>query len=258
MTLASSFSPWFQFAKPNPLARLRLFCFSYAGGSASAFRLWGGHIPPQIELYPVQLPGRESRLREAPFTQLPPLIQALSQAIRPYLNKPFVFFGHSMGGLVGFELARELRRQHLATPLHLMISARRAPQLPDPDPPIHHLPAAEFLEEIRNLKGTPEEVLNNDDLMQVMLPVLLADFAVCETYVYTHEVPLSCPITAFGGWQDDDISKDELVAWREQTRAFFRLQMFEGGHFFLHSERDLLLQSIAQSLLPLLRMTSFS
>lgn len=257
MTAATSFGPWFQFVKPNPQARLRVFCFPYAGGSASIFRRWQEQFSAQIELVPVQLPGRESRIQEAPFTQLEPLVQSLAQAIRPYLNKPYVFFGHSMGGLVSFELTRELRRQRLATPLHLMVSARRAPQLPDRDPPIHALPEAEFLEEIRSLKGTPEEILHNDDIMQMMVPILRADFSVCETYTYTQEEPLPCPITAFGGRLDDEIGKDELAAWKEHTRAFFRLQMFEGDHFYLHSERDQLLQAMAQSLVPLLRRSSF-
>lgn len=244
-------NPWFQFARPNPQARLRLFCFSYAGGSASLFRQWHDQLPASIELYPVQLPGRENRMKEPPFTRLSPLVQALVQAIQPHLEKPFAFFGHSMGALVSFELARELRRRRLAAPISLMVSARRAPQLPNPDPPIHDLPTEEFIEEIRDLKGTPEEILRNDDLMQMVLPILRADFAVCETYSYRYEAPLACPITAFGGWHDE-ISEDEVAAWKEQTRGPFSLCMFESGHFFLHSERGQLVQSITQSLLPLL------
>ncbi|GCE14881.1 thioesterase II family protein [Tengunoibacter tsumagoiensis] len=252
MTAASSLSPWFQFARPDSQARLRLFCFSYAGGGASVFRKWADQLPPEIELYPIQLPGRESRFGEAPFTQIAPLIQALSQAIRPYLNRPYVFFGHSMGALVSFELARDLRRQRLPLPLHLLVSARRAPHVPDRYPPIHNLPDAEFIDEIQRLEGTPEEVLRNTDLIQLLFPVLRADFSVCETYTYTRDIPLSCPITAFGGLQDHEISEEEVAAWRKQTTGFFRLHMLEGGHFYLHSDRELLIQLIVQSLRPLL------
>src|SRR5205814_4666171 len=184
---------WIQYYQSKPQACLRLFCFPYAGGGASIFRTWSENLPPEIEACPIQLPGRESRLLEAPFSQLFSLIEPVAQALLPYLDMPCAFFGHSMGALVSFELARYLRRQHGLSPVHLFVSGRRAPQLSDPDPPIHPLPEAEFLEELRSLKGTPEEVLQNTELLQLLLPLLRADFAVCETYAYAPETPLLCP-----------------------------------------------------------------
>jgi len=217
------------------------------------FRTWSESLPPEIEVRPVQFPGRENRLLEAPFSQLFSLIESIAQALLPYLDMPFAFFGHSMGALVSFELARYLRRQHSLSPLHLFVSGRRAPQLPDPDPPIHHLPQAEFLEELRRLKGTPEEVLQNAELLHLLLPLLRADFALCETYFYTPEEPLLYPITAFGGLQDDEVSRDVLTAWREQTRSSFKSRFFVGDHFFLHKERVSLLLALCQDLLNDLR-----
>src|SRR2546421_56050 len=246
---------WLAHRVPRSQALLRLFCFPYAGGSASIFHSWSDALPSQIEVCPVQLPGRERRLREPPFTRLAPLLQALTQALRPYMNMPFALFGHSMGALISFELARELRRQDNSGPVHLFVSGSRAPQKPDPDPPVHALPEEKFIEKLRRLNGTPEAVVQNPELMMLVLPILRADFALYETYVYLTEEPLNCPISAFGGLQDNRLGRDDLVAWRDQTRMSFSLDMFPGNHFFLHTAQTLLLSvlstySLKGSILP--------
>ncbi len=247
MTL-TIFDPWMHIIKSHPLARLRLVCFSYAGGGASIYRSWLNKLPAEIELCAVQLPGRENRIIDAPFVQLPPLIQTLAPALKPYLTKPCVFFGHSMGALVSFELARELRKQQGEGPLHLFVSSYRAPQLPDPDPPVHRLPDAEFTAELHKLNGTPHSVLANEELMQMMIPLLRADFTLCETYAYHQEEPLPIPITVFGGLQDLDIRIEQLEAWSEQTCSSFDLTMFQGDHFYIHTQRDALLNVLSQRL----------
>ncbi|MBE9170818.1 thioesterase [Pleurocapsales cyanobacterium LEGE 06147] len=247
MTIASS-NPWITCPNPNPHASLRLFCFPYAGGGALSFRGWSAQLPLTVEVCPIELPGRGMRLREAPFTQLVPLVEAIAESLLPYLDKPFAFFGHSMGALVSFEVARYLCWVCADSPAYLFVSGRRAPQLPDPDPPIHALPEAEFIEELRRLNGTPETVLANDELMQLLLPVLRADFAVLETYTYQPEPPLSCPLAALGGLQDPDVSGEMLKAWQEQTSTDFSLQMFPGDHFFLHTAQPLLWQFLNQTL----------
>ncbi|NER81855.1 MAG: thioesterase, partial [Leptolyngbya sp. SIO1D8] len=165
-----------------------------------------------------------------------------------HLNKPFVFLGHSMGGLTSFEVARSLRRIQACSPKHLFVSGRRAPQIPDSDPPIHTLSDSDFIEELRRLNGTPEAVLANEELMQLLLPVLRADFAVLASYTYRSELPLNCPITAFGGLQDPDVSSEMLEAWQKQTAAVFAMQMFLGDHFFIHTAQPLLLKSLSRSL----------
>lgn len=239
---------WVMCPKPNPQANLRLFCFPYAGGGALSFRTWPNGLPTTIEVCAVELPGRGTRMRLAPFTRLDPLVEAIAQALLPYLNKPFAFFGHSMGGLVSFELARLLRREYGLLPVQLFVSGRGAPQVPDLDPPIHALPEPAFLDELRRYNGTPEAVLENKELMQLLLPILRADFAVLETYVYATEPPLGCPITAFGGLQDCKVSCDDIEAWRNQTSTSFSLQMLPGDHFFLNSAQALLLQSLTRQL----------
>ena len=239
---------WLAYREANPRARLRMFCFPYAGGGASAYRGWGASLPQEIEVCPVQLPGREGRLREPPFTRSGEMITAIADALTPWLDLPFVFFGHSMGGMIGFELTRELRRRGRTLPLHLFVSGRRAPQLPARDEPIHDLPEPEFIERLRELDGTPEEVLQHAELMKLLIPLLRADFAVNETYEYTEEPPFDVGISAFGGLADVDVSRDDVEAWSVQTRGRFRMRMMPGGHFFLHNQKDLILESVARDL----------
>jgi len=248
MTVASVLDSWIACRKPSPQARLRLFCFPYAGGGVSIFRTWSDGLPADVEVCPIQLPGRGTRLMEPPFTRLSPLIQTIAQVLFPLLDKPFAFFGHSLGALVSFELARQLRRQYSVQPVRLFISADRAPQIPNRDPPVHNLPEGEFLVELRRLNGTPSEVLEDEELRQIMLPLLRADFAVYETYGYSTERPLNCPISAFGGLQDQRVSRGDLEAWRDQTSVSFSLRMFPGDHFFLNTSQPVLLRLLSQEL----------
>jgi medium-chain acyl-[acyl-carrier-protein] hydrolase len=237
---------------------MRLFCFPYAGGSASVFRTWSSELPAEIEVLPIQLPGRETRLREAPFTHISQLLPKLTEVLRPYMTMPFAFFGHSLGALIAFELTRHLRREGEPGPVHLFMSGHRAPQRPNPDPPIHELPDAEFMEEVRQFNGTPEELLGNAEMMRLVLPFLRADFTIYETYVYTPEEPLDCSISALGGLGDVEVSREDSAAWRELTRGTFSLRMFPGNHFFLNSARRQVVQAVAQDLMRLLQRMSES
>ena len=185
---------------------------------------------------------------ETPFTRMEPLVQAIATALLPHLDKPFVLFGHSMGALVSFELVRLLRKQYGISPVHLFVSGRRAPQIPNPNLPTYTLPEPAFLAELRRLNGTPEAVLENAELLQLLLPIVRADFEVVETYIYQAELPLECPITAFGGLSDAETKINELKAWANQTTAAFSLQMLIGDHFFLYSSKLRLLQCLAQEL----------
>lgn len=239
---------WITYPKPNPEAKLRLFCFHYAGGGALSYRAFPGNLPSDVEVCPIELPGRGFRLLETPFTKIEPLIETLALTILSSLNKPFAFFGHSMGALVSFELARLLRKEYNQSPLHLFVSGHRAPQIPDRDPPIHALPKTEFLRQLCRYNGTPKAVLENAELMELLLPTLRADFAVVETYAYSQSPPLDCPIATFGGLEDWKVSIEDLEAWRKQTSSAFSLEMFPGDHFYLHSAQTLLLQSLSQLL----------
>ena len=237
-------SSWIAYARPNPEARMRLFCFPYAGGSAQIFRNWRQHLPANLELCPVELPGRGGRLKEPLYTTVEPLVKDMAQALLPYLDKPFALFGHSMGALLSFELARLLRQEHDLRPVHLFASAHSAPQLGVTYTPRHNLPEDEFIEALHSLNGTPRAVLENPELMQVMVPILRADFAMCETFTYTDGPPLDCSLSVFGGLQDYEMTRDKLEAWREQTSKSFSLRMFPGDHFFINTARTLLLEII--------------
>lgn len=248
----ASSAAWFTTAKRNPEAALRLFCFPYAGGSASLYHAWWRQLPSAIEVCAVQLPGRGSRLRETPFTSLTLLVETLAQAISPLLDKPFAFFGHSMGATIAFELARYLRSEKKLLPLHLFVSGRRAPQVPKDEPPIYNLPPEEFVAELRRLDGTPSEVLENPELMELMTPLLRADFAMIDNYEYLAGSPLMCGITAYGGLQDHEVSRVNLDAWHTQTRGGFMSRMLPGGHFFIQTEQAMLLGSLKSELHQLL------
>lgn len=225
-----------------------MLCFPYAGGGASIYRGWGASLPADLEVCPVQLPGRESRMRDEPFRHCEEMVPVIADALRPYLDLPFVFFGHSMGGLIGFELARELRRRGQPQPLHLFVSGRRAPHLPAREKPIHDLPEAEFLVELRELNGTPEEVLQHEELMRLLIPLLRADFSVNETYAFTEEEPFDFGISAFGGLGDEEVTREDVEAWRPLTRGRFRMRMLPGDHFFIHGSKDLVLEAVSRDL----------
>jgi medium-chain acyl-[acyl-carrier-protein] hydrolase len=241
-------TPWIVCPEPRPGHHVRLFCFSYAGGGASLFRTWPHDLSPDIEVCAIQLPGRESRLAEPAYVEMAPLVDALSAKIGPLLDRPFAFFGHSMGALVSFELARSLRRRRGLSPLHLIASGRAAPHRSPRIVVDHRLPADEMIGALRKLDGTPEEVLHNRELMELVLPTIRADFAVCGTYAYLHERPLTCPITAFGGRQDPHVAIDDLAAWRAQTTGPFSLRTFDGGHFFVRDGRASVLRAVQQTL----------
>ena len=248
MTTTPSLNSWVICPQPNPQANLRLFCFPYAGGSAAIFRTWPNNLPSHVEVCAVEYPGRGRQIKSAPLTRLEPLVEAIAPVLLPYLDKPFALFGHSMGGLVSFELTRLLRSQYSLSPFHLFISARRAPQFPFTKPPLHILSDPDLQDELRTLNGTPKAVLESAELMQMFLPILRADFAVLETYIYIQKQPLECPITVFGGLQDQEVSHEALQAWREQTNAAFSLHEFNRDHFFIHSHQELLFKLISQEL----------
>lgn len=229
---------------------MRLFCFPYAGGGASLFWRWADHLPGSTEVCSVQLPGRGNRAVEEPRTRLLPLVEEMAGALYPYMDRPSVFYGHSMGALLCFELARELRRRYGFEPAQLVVSGCSAPPVINCKQ-THHLPDDLFIEHLRELNGTPAELLDNHELMQLMLPVVRADFAALETYEYGEGPPLGCPITALGGLQDDTVSGDDLRAWREQTTSSFAARMLPGDHFFIHSAEGRVLQVLSRELLLL-------
>ncbi len=182
------------------------------------------------------------------------MVDVLVDVVSPYMDLPFAFFGHSLGSLVASELTRRLRRQKVSCPRLLFVSGSRAPQIPDPGPPKHQLPDAGFIAALRRFNGTPKAVLDNPELMELFLPLLRADKRLCETYIYDPDDPLDCPISAFGGSEDQEVSREELAAWRDQTRSMFNMQLFPGDHFFLSGRKgNDLLEAMAKDIRKITR-----
>jgi medium-chain acyl-[acyl-carrier-protein] hydrolase len=242
-------SKWILQPRPNAGARFRLFCFPYAGGGSSAYRAWAADLPADVELCLVQLPGRESRWKDAPFVGMPELIAAAHDGLREHFDRPYAFFGHSLGGLVSFELARALRASGSRLPIHLFVSAHRAPQLPNPHPEMRHLDDGAFVDEIkRRYGGIPQAVLDTPDLLELVLPCLRADFTVFETYEYRDGPRLDIPISAFGGTTDGYVTRDAIAEWEAQTSQPFALSMLTGDHFYLQNQRPAVLTSISSAI----------
>ena len=219
----------------NPDATVRLFCLPYAGGSSAIFYRWSEYVSPAVEVCSVQLPGREGRLTMPPYTSMWPLVQAIGNTILPFLDKPYALFGHSLGALIAFELARSLHDLGVPRPLSLLVSAADAPHVPRAADRLHALPDDELIGQLSLLQGTPQEILQHPEVMQLLLPTIRADLQVFETYTYRAGPPLPCPIAVFGGFEDERVVQSRLESWRHHTRTVFSLTMLPGDHFFIHS-----------------------
>ena len=242
-------SVWVLRPRPVAEASYRLFCFPYAGIGPSAYRSWIQALPESIEARLVQLPGREGRWKESPLTSLDDIAARVTEAIAPELDRPFAFYGHSLGALAAFEVARRLRRAGAAGPAHLFVAAHRGPHLPNPHPEMRQLADNAFVAELRRrYDGIPQAVIDNPELLELMLPCLRADFHAYETYTYVSEPPLSCPISAFGGDHDLYVRPAEIAGWRDQTAARFRMRIVQANHFFVQTERDRVISAIAEDL----------
>ena len=247
---------WISRHVPRPSATARVFCFPPAGHGA-AFRAWSNALPQRYELCAVELPGHGARLRETPLSSIPRIIDGLSEALLPELDRPFIFFGHSMGAVLAAALARRLAAHGEPCPAHLFVSARRPPRVFDPSPPLRELSDQAFVNAInRRYAGMPQEVLNDPELLALLLPALRADVAALERYAPGVEAPLDCPITACGGLADTATPRLHLEAWRSETLGSFRLRLFAGGHFYLTQQRAALLDEITLTLDDLLRLPS--
>ncbi len=243
---SSNLSNWFVCPQANPTAKTRLFFFPYAGAGPAVFSKWIVDLPTELEGLIAHFPGRGSRHNEPSINRLILLVEMLCQSIQPLLDRPFAFFGHSFGGLLAFELTRTLRQNNLPQPTILFVSACGAPHLPDPHAPIHTLPDMEFLEALQRLNGIPPELLKFPDVVGLLLPTLRADFEAIEKYVHNPvELPLSCPIEAFGGLDDPRVSQEYLEGWALYTKAGFKSQYFPGDHFFINTARESIIASIA-------------
>lgn len=232
----------------NHAAKARLFCFPYAGGSSAIFYRWHEYMSPAVEVCSIQLPGREGRFTMPPYTSMQPLVEAAARALLPFLDKPYVLFGHSFGALVAFELARYLHDQDMQRPMSLLVSAAGAPHVGRMTDRLHTLPDDELIRQLCLLQGTRQGILQQPEVVQLLLPTIRADLQVFETYAYKDVPPLFCPIAVFGGLDDKRIEPSGLENWRHHTRRGFSLTMLPGDHFFIHSACRTLVERVEGSL----------
>ncbi|KAL8557995.1 hypothetical protein ACOMHN_063736 [Nucella lapillus] len=233
----SSPSPLMNCRYPHPEASHRLFCFPWAGGGSNFYANWGSHLPPNIEVYGITLRGREARMAETPCASSRETVAEIAATIVTELgDKPFIFFGHSLGCLLSYETAVLLKKMYGRQPAHMYLSGISAPHSKSRRENARDLSDVtdeEFHDHLKQLGGTPQELLANPELMKLFLPALKADYTMVYQIVYERPkgpAPLSCNFTFFDGTEDDPHNYDD---WKELTQGSFTLRQMPGGHFYL-------------------------
>lgn len=244
-------SPWIH-TRPQADARLRLFCLPFAGGSAGSFIPWQSKLAPKIQLCAIQLPGRGARFGEPPISDFDALIAHLGQVVADCSDLPYAFFGHSLGGLLAYELCHRCEQLGLDPPRHLFVSASSAPRRRTAGQRFELMSDQQLRAKLHDYEGTPPEVLADDELMALLLPAIRADFALLRQYRYRVRPKFSVPLSVLAGRQDHHISAS-LDDWRLETSGPFRLHWFEGGHFFLFQEQATVLDLVQKELTSALR-----
>jgi acyl-CoA synthetase (AMP-forming)/AMP-acid ligase II/surfactin synthase thioesterase subunit len=244
--VTSSQSRWFERRQAfAPGAQLRLLCLPYAGGGASIYRAWSEQLHG-LRVVPIRLPGRETRIAERAIGDMHVLVPAIADGIAELLTEPYALFGHSMGGLLAFELARELRRRGAAPPRALFVSACAAPQTPRREARWSELSDEAFRTRLATNFRVPDEVIHNDALMRYLLPTFRADFKLYEDYDCSSEPPPQCPITVVGGRDDEIVARRDLDGWRSHCASDCEVTIVPGDHYFLQSSETSLFNLITR------------
>lgn len=216
-----------------------LFCFPYAGSGASIFYSWANYLDPKINIYGFQAPGKEDRISEDLVVDLNTLIQNAVQELKQIINKPFALFGHSMGSVLAFEIAKFLESENL-TPKLVILSGRPPPEFGLRMNPISHLEDKELITELRKLEGTDTRILENEELMELLLPIIRADFRISESYKSSSNLKISSPMIAIGSEEDPWLNELEFNEWKQYSHNTTKIQFFPGGHFYLKEHLNLL------------------
>ncbi|MGE5557190.1 MAG: thioesterase II family protein [Bacillota bacterium] len=232
------------------MKNIRLFCLPYAGGSASVYLKWKKDLEPDIELIPMELAGRGKRFTTPLYTGLPETIQDLYLGFKNDLDsRPYAFMGHSMGSLLAYELARKIKALNHQGPVHAFLSGRYPPHITKTGKTLHALPPEQFKKEIMEIGGTPQEVMGHKELWDVFYPILRADYQILETYEFRPEDrQIDCDLTIFHGAGDKDVTREEVLQWRQYTTKSCRFRELEGGHFFLFEQGKTVVEEIRRIL----------
>lgn len=236
-------SLWLEKLSRTGRHRAKLFCFPYAGGGPSAFRSWSSWLP-DLEIVGIQLPGHEKRFKERPLDWMPAIVEQLLEPVDLEIDGPFLFFGHSMGALIAFELARALRRLRQMEPECLFVSGSAAPQLVEFEE-AGGSDRDDLESRLRDLGGTAQEILSSPSLLNMFAPMLRADFAVVDHYVYEPgDGRLSCPVVALYG-KDDRVSPKKLVTgWADETAGAFCMHGLDGAHLGIMTDPGIYIESV--------------
>jgi medium-chain acyl-[acyl-carrier-protein] hydrolase len=240
-----SANKWFNDFNLEGRAPYLLVCFPYSGAGANVFRPWAGALD-NADVLAAQLPGRERRIVEPPIGDLEELVQSLVPALMSRIDRPYLLFGHSMGALIAYRIALELGRLGIRRPQRLIVSGYRSPELSSRNRSLHTLSDQEFIVELKKYGGTPDEILQHEETMQLLLPMIRADFRIHETYRHAPQPAADFPITAFTGKADHLVPNEDMLPWADKTAAGFEQRLFDGGHFFLHEQRDAVLGAIQE------------
>lgn len=228
--------------------QITLFCLPHAGGGAAVYRGWAGRLPPWMVPVSPHLPGRGLRRAEPPAHDWPMLIDGLVRDVRPHLARPYAIFGHSMGALVGLELAHALRRQGAGEPLWFGAAGCTAPVRRAAELDWLDCPDAVVIDELRRLDGTPPELIEDPEMLALMLPGLRADFHLCGTHAPPSRTPLRCPLLVLGGRADEiTAERANLLDWARETTGPFNIAMFDGGHFFVETAREAVIAAVVDA-----------
>ncbi|KIL51087.1 thioesterase II family protein [Jeotgalibacillus campisalis] len=240
---------WITVNDLKPEAKYRIFCFPYAGGSSSIYNSWYKHLPDDIELFSIELPGRGRRISEPPIRNMNLLIRTMVKELLPYFKeKRFIFFGHSMGALISYELAITLLNSEGISPEKLFVSAHRAPHIPRVSSQTFKQSDEILIQKLKELNGTAEVILNTPELLDLILPIMRADLELCETYKFNHSYPLPIPITAFAGDSDKNVLIDSVTKWDDVTSDKFNLEIVKGDHFFINEQSEEITKKIVELL----------
>lgn len=236
MTADHQSSLWFTVPRPRQQPAMRLFCFPYAGGSSTdpVFRQWAHAMPDDVEVAVLEMPGRSRRMAEPFENSLPRLVERLVPVLANYADLPFVFFGHSLGAIIAYELARALAAAGLPVPTLLVVSAKQAPHLPYRHR-LYDLPRDEFIGALRRLNGTRDEILQNEELLDIVIAVLRNDLEMAFNYRFEGAPLRTVPIVACAGQEDPHVEIDSILAWKQHADQF-DASVYPGGHFYIQHE----------------------